>query len=62
MNEKKEMFGFEQLLTIIEESSALSAEALLNQILSQVREYCGSAEQHDDLTVIVLKAAEKVAN
>jgi sigma-B regulation protein RsbU (phosphoserine phosphatase) len=59
MNEKKEIFGFERLLTIIEESSALSAEALLNKIISQVREFCGSAEQHDDLTAIVLKAVEK---
>jgi serine phosphatase RsbU (regulator of sigma subunit) len=54
------MFGFERLLAIIEESSALSAEALLDKIISQVREYCGSAEQHDDLTVIVLKAAETI--
>ncbi len=61
MNEKEEMFGFERLLTIVEESSALSAEALLNQIRSQVGEYCGNADQHDDLTVIVLKAAEKAA-
>jgi serine phosphatase RsbU (regulator of sigma subunit) len=60
MNEENEMFGFERLLAIIEESSALSAEALLDKIISQVREYCGSAEQHDDLTVIVLKAAETI--
>jgi serine phosphatase RsbU (regulator of sigma subunit) len=57
MNENKEIFGFERLLTIIEESFSLSAEALLNKIISQVREFCGSAEQHDDLTAIVLKAA-----
>jgi len=59
MNKKKEMFGFERLLTVIEESPALSAEVLLNKIISQVEEFCGSVEQHDDLTVIVLKAAEK---
>ena len=59
MNEKEEMFGFERLLATVEESSAQSAEALLNRILSRIREFCGSTAQHDDLTVIVLKAAKK---
>jgi len=58
MNEEDEMFGFERLLAIIENSTSLSAESLLNKILDDVREFCGSAEQHDDLTVIVIKAAE----
>ena len=59
MNEKEEMFGFERLLATVEESSAQSAEALLNRILSRIRKFCGSTAQHDDLTVIVLKAAKK---
>jgi len=59
MNEKEEMFGFERLLEIIQNSPSQSAESFLNMITSQVQEFCGSAEQHDDLTVIVLKVAEK---
>jgi sigma-B regulation protein RsbU (phosphoserine phosphatase) len=55
MNERQEMFGFERLLELVKTSKAASADELLHEITDQVNAYVGSAPQHDDLTVIVLR-------
>jgi serine phosphatase RsbU (regulator of sigma subunit) len=52
MNEKREFFGFDRLLDIVHKENASSADALLHKILEQVKEFSGSAEQHDDITII----------
>ena len=56
MNERQEMFGFERLLELVKASKSASADELLHEIADQVNAYVGSAPQHDDLTVIVLRA------
>jgi len=58
MNEKEEMFGFERLLEIVNSARSMSAESLLKEILDRVNKFAGEAEQHDDLTVIVVSVAE----
>ena len=55
MNSEREMFGFDRLLEVVGRSETMSAEALLRKINDQVNEFVGSAIQHDDLTVIVIK-------
>ena len=52
MNEKGELFGFERLLEIVQKENASSADVLLHKLLEQVKEFAGSAIQHDDITVI----------
>lgn len=54
MNEKEELFGFERLLEVVEGTQSLSAEELLKEILNKVNGFAGEAEQHDDLTMIVI--------
>ena len=54
MNEKEEMFGFERLLEVVKGSPSETAESLLKDILESVREFSGGAEQHDDLTAMVV--------
>ena len=54
MNEQEEMFGFERLQDLVQSSQAPDAESLLKQILDTVNEFAGQAEQHDDLTAIVI--------
>jgi serine phosphatase RsbU (regulator of sigma subunit) len=54
MNEKRELFGFERLLEIVQKENALSADLLLQKILIQAKEFTGSAEQQDDITLIVV--------
>jgi phosphoserine phosphatase RsbU/P len=54
MNEKEEIFGFERLLDVVKSGAEMSADELLKMILDKVNGFVGSAEQHDDLTVIVV--------
>ena len=56
MNEQQEILGFERLMELVEASAAASAEDLLREIIDRVSAHVGSAPQHDDLTVIVLRA------
>ena len=55
MNAQKEMFGFERLLEVVGRSETMSADDLLREINDRVNDFVGSAIQHDDLTVIVIK-------
>jgi sigma-B regulation protein RsbU (phosphoserine phosphatase) len=56
MNEQQEIFGFDRLLEVVQEASAMTADALLKKILNKVNEFAGGAAQHDDLTIIVISA------
>lgn len=55
MNEQKEMYGFERLLATIEKSRDLPVSAFLESLLNEISYFVGKAEQHDDVTVVVLK-------
>ncbi len=61
MNANREIFGFDRVLEIVKKEKASSAEVLLHKILEQVKEFAGSAIQHDDITVISV-SVEKQAN
>ena len=58
MNDQKEIFGFERLLEVVQGAPSLSAESLLKEILERVKEFASGAEQHDDLTLIVVTVSE----
>lgn len=55
LNEHEEMYGFERLMAVIAQGRDLSAPLLLDSLLNDVSRFVGNAEQHDDLTVVVLK-------
>jgi len=48
-------FGTERLLDVIERHRTQTAKAITDAIFAAVYEFCGSAEQNDDRTVVVLK-------
>jgi len=54
MNKKEELFGFERLLEMVQETKSVDADSLLREIMDRVNAFVGEAPQHDDLTVIVL--------
>jgi serine phosphatase RsbU (regulator of sigma subunit) len=54
MNEQEELFGFDRLLTVIQELTATEPAAILDEIMARVNAFVGRASQHDDLTVIVI--------
>jgi sigma-B regulation protein RsbU (phosphoserine phosphatase) len=54
MNAQEEMFGFERLLEVVQKSRSSAATDILNEIIESVKDFTGSAPQHDDLTAIVV--------
>jgi serine phosphatase RsbU (regulator of sigma subunit) len=56
MNKHEDMYGFERLHEVVKSSEADTAEALMNDIISDVSDFTGAAPQHDDLTIIVVSA------
>lgn len=55
MNTKGELYGFERLMVSIEQGRELDADALLEKLQEDVSQYVGEAEQHDDLTIVVMQ-------
>ncbi len=55
MNEADDLFGEDRLSRLVEEGADLSAEALRDRILADVDVFVGSANQHDDMTLVLLK-------
>ena len=50
------MFGFERLQEVIQGAGSMDADGLLKEIINRVDAFVGPAtEQHDDLTIIVVK-------
>ena len=55
-NSNEEMFGFEHTAEIIRQGCQedLSAEALLERVLSEVKAFSGDRPQEDDQTIVVV--------
>ncbi|MFH1218945.1 MAG: SpoIIE family protein phosphatase [Candidatus Eisenbacteria bacterium] len=54
-NENGDMFGEQQLLGGLKQSRTLSAPAALAHVLESVDRFAGSAEQADDISLVVIK-------
>jgi serine phosphatase RsbU (regulator of sigma subunit) len=67
MNADSDLFGETRLSRIVEEHGHLESGELRERILREIESFVGGADQHDDMTMILLKvepafvAAEKVA-
>jgi sigma-B regulation protein RsbU (phosphoserine phosphatase) len=55
MNKKEEMYGFERFLEVVKENRGLETEKFLQQLIDDINSFVGKAEQHDDLTIVVIK-------
>jgi sigma-B regulation protein RsbU (phosphoserine phosphatase) len=55
LNPEGEEFGECRLERVLAASTRLSADEISSAIVERVRQWCGSAPQHDDLTFVVLK-------
>jgi sigma-B regulation protein RsbU (phosphoserine phosphatase) len=55
MNEAGGEFGGDRLMRVIEEHRTRPAKDITDAIFAAVYEFCGTAEQNDDRTVVVLK-------
>jgi len=61
MNEIRDLYGEDRLCLCVEDHADLEPDALCDEIFESVREFADGAEQHDDMTMIVLKVARHAA-
>jgi phosphoserine phosphatase RsbU/P len=59
MNEVRDLYGEDRLYLCGEEHAGLQPDALCDEIFESVREFADGAEQHDDMTLIVLKVGKR---
>ena len=60
VNAELEMFGDERIQAAIRQgcTEGLSAEALIDLLLAEVRSFCGQAAQEDDMTCVMVRVEE----
>jgi sigma-B regulation protein RsbU (phosphoserine phosphatase) len=56
MNEEKQQLGEKAIVDLLKTERHLSAESIQQAILTKVEKFRGSAEQHDDVTMVVVKS------
>jgi serine phosphatase RsbU (regulator of sigma subunit) len=54
-NSREELFGEKRLIEIIRNNARFPAQVILEQILSDVKEFSGDMPQFDDITLLVIK-------
>ena len=55
MNEKNELFGDENLNTILKNKGKVRSSDIVNEIWSSIKSFRGDAEVNDDMTMVVVK-------
>ncbi len=55
MNPQSDLFGESRLSRIVEEHGHLESSELRERIMREIEAFVGSADQHDDMTMILLK-------
>ena len=58
MNEAFDCFGEDRLAQVVEQYAHLPFEQLRSYILAELRAFAGAADQHDDMTMILMKIEE----
>jgi sigma-B regulation protein RsbU (phosphoserine phosphatase) len=61
MNHANDLFGESRLSGIIEEHGHLPSPELRERILREIEAFVGGADQHDDMTMILLKVEQALA-
>ena len=60
MNVDADLFGDSRLSRIIEEHGHLESGELRERILREIESFVGTADQHDDMTMILMKVEQTV--
>jgi len=58
MNEDDDLFGEARLARLLEDDAAVGSETLHERILRDVDAFVGTADQHDDMTMVLLRVEE----
>ena len=62
MNLESDLFGETRLSRIVEEHGHLESSELRERILREIEAFVGAADQHDDMTMILLKVDQTFAS
>ena len=62
MNTASDLFGDQRLSRLVEEHGHLESGELRERILREIEAFVGSADQHDDMTMILLKVNRTFAS
>ena len=54
-NRKKEEYGVESLQKVMVRYKVLSAQEILNKVVLSLNQFMGKADQHDDITLVIVK-------
>ena len=60
MNGEADLFGDARLSRIVEEHGHLESDELRERILREIESFVGAADQHDDMTMILMKVEQAV--
>lgn len=55
MNDRQDFFGEERFCRLLEQHGQLPAEEMRERVLREIELFVGAAEQHDDMTMILLR-------
>jgi len=55
MKSDNEMYGFDRFKEFIDSAEDLDAEVLLDNLMNDISGFTGEVEQHDDITIVVVK-------
>lgn len=55
MNENNELFGEERLLKIFDENYQNHSTMIMDLIENEIKKFIGNAEQHDDMSMVIVK-------
>ena len=58
MDEDSDLFGEERLSRALAEQIGLPSDDLKQRILGDVEAFAGAAEQHDDMTIVLLRVGD----
>jgi serine phosphatase RsbU (regulator of sigma subunit) len=61
MNTSEDLFGDEALASVVAGQHALGVAGIRERVLREVRAFVGEAEQHDDMTMVILKVSGEAA-
>jgi phosphoserine phosphatase RsbU/P len=56
MNSQGELYGVNRLIEVIRDNCLLETKEILNKILADISKFSQNTEQHDDITLIIIKA------
>ncbi len=60
MNENNDLFGEENLQKILKNNTSANSNEIMNEIWNAVKKFRGTAEQNDDMTMVLVKVADEI--